>query len=273
MNWQPVGRIASVHRYPVKSMAGEALESATLEAGGIVGDRRCALVDVATGRVASAKNPRLYAPLLDCAARTRLDGAIEIVLPDARTIGAPDAGSALSALLGRSVAVAFARPDGIKIERIDPEAAADTDEPVAAVLPLGIALPDRGFADFAPLHCLTTGSLAMVAAGGGTARYRPNLVIDSGNGGGFVENAWVGRRLRIGAVEVEVILPTPRCAVPTLAAPGIAAAPGIPGVLRRLNRLDVPGFGRLACLGVYARIVTAGSFEVGDTVQIDATPA
>ena len=42
-------------------------------------------------------------------------------------------------------------------------------------------------------------------------RYRPNLVIETEAGMVFPENAWVGRRIRIGdTVSLEVIAPTPR---------------------------------------------------------------
>ena len=42
-----LGTIAAIHRYPVKSLAGEALESVTIEDGGIPGDRAAALFVVA----------------------------------------------------------------------------------------------------------------------------------------------------------------------------------------------------------------------------------
>ena len=56
--------IAAIHRYPVKSMQGEALQRATLDERGVVGDRAYALLDVETGIVASAKVPKRWDQLL-----------------------------------------------------------------------------------------------------------------------------------------------------------------------------------------------------------------
>lgn len=43
-----VATVQSIHRYPVKSMAGEVLESSEIGAGGLVGDRTHALRDIET---------------------------------------------------------------------------------------------------------------------------------------------------------------------------------------------------------------------------------
>ena len=44
-------------------MLGEEVSAAEMTARGLVGDRAYALVDVSTGKVASAKNPRKWAKL------------------------------------------------------------------------------------------------------------------------------------------------------------------------------------------------------------------
>src|SRR5207245_10517006 len=62
------GTVASLHRYPVKSMMGEELEVADITERGIVGDRGYALVDNETGRTVSAKNPRKWARMFECRA-------------------------------------------------------------------------------------------------------------------------------------------------------------------------------------------------------------
>jgi uncharacterized protein YcbX len=51
------GVIASIYRYPVKSMMGEELNATEVTAKGVRGDRAYALADAETGKVASAKNP------------------------------------------------------------------------------------------------------------------------------------------------------------------------------------------------------------------------
>jgi uncharacterized protein YcbX len=57
------GRVASLWRYPVKSMQGEELNATGISRRGLVGDRAYALVDQNDGKVASAKNPRKWATL------------------------------------------------------------------------------------------------------------------------------------------------------------------------------------------------------------------
>ncbi len=65
---EPVGAVATLSRFPVKSMQGERLTAAELTERGIVGDRAYALVETETGKVMSAKNPRLGPQLLGCRA-------------------------------------------------------------------------------------------------------------------------------------------------------------------------------------------------------------
>src|SRR2546430_17379030 len=65
---EPVGTIGALWRFPVKSMLGEQLDAGDLGEGGMVGDRAFALRDRETGKVASAKHPKLWPNLLGCRA-------------------------------------------------------------------------------------------------------------------------------------------------------------------------------------------------------------
>lgn len=58
-----IGKVTSLWRYPVKSMMGEQLMDAYFTSRGMLGDRAYALIDRATGKVASAKNPRKWPTL------------------------------------------------------------------------------------------------------------------------------------------------------------------------------------------------------------------
>src|SRR5207247_7584448 len=102
----PVGTVAALSRFPVKSMQGEQLAAAELTGSGLVGDRAYALVETDTGKVTSAKNPRLGTQLLGCsAAFVEAPGLgdepppVRITLPDgtAVTSDARDADAVLSA--------------------------------------------------------------------------------------------------------------------------------------------------------------------------------
>jgi uncharacterized protein YcbX len=185
----------------------------------------------------------------------------------------------LGELLGAPVVLTATVPPGATLGRARPDevlAAGVTAAVTVDETPLGDGTPPASFVDFAPVHLVTTATLGRIAAAtpSGTAdavRYRPNLVVRTGTGAGFVENHWVGRDVRIGAALVlRVLVPTPRCAVPTLAH---GSLPGDPDALRvpaRSNRrVPVPQLGPLPCVGVYARVVRAGTVHLGDRVTVD----
>src|ERR1700691_2401415 len=62
-NQQAVGSVLSVWRYPVKAMLGEEVNSTLVTDRGLLGDRAYALIDRATGKVGSSKNPRRWPTL------------------------------------------------------------------------------------------------------------------------------------------------------------------------------------------------------------------
>jgi uncharacterized protein YcbX len=287
IHMHPVGTIAAIRRYPVKSMLGEALQRTLVHTTGLWGDRVCALIDRETGRVATAKRPHRWRAMLTLRAHCheRVDGVdVRIVLPDGREL---DAGSAetsriLSELLGREVVAQLSRPGGLELERSNPDevAARGVDAIVeAAVIPLGGAAPDGGFFDYAPVHFIATSSLARVAAASPSGlaepvRFRPNFVIDTPRHEPFVENGWVGGTLEVGPeVLLEVLLPTPRCAVPTLAHGNSPADAQLTRRIGTLNQVEVLDMGPLACLGAYARVLRAGAVSVGDPVSWHPAPA
>lgn len=114
-----VGRVATLCRYPVKSMLGEQCTSIDLTGLGVAGDRRYAYVDNETGRVATAKNPRLWRRLLQCSALTTDDG-VGVRLPDGTTVPVADSAGPISELVGRGVRLADERAAGAVVERSDP---------------------------------------------------------------------------------------------------------------------------------------------------------
>ena len=99
-----IGHIAEIHRYPVKSMQGERLEQVRLGPNGLDGDRRFAVIDTETGRVASAKKPRKWAGLLELRAELR-DGVLVVTAPDGTEYRSDrdDLSATLSGLLGHAV--------------------------------------------------------------------------------------------------------------------------------------------------------------------------
>lgn len=275
-----------VWRYPVKSMQGERLDAAVLDEAGVAGDRGWAVRDLATGNVASAKDSRRFGALLTCAATAGANGGaptVTVAGGRARTAGDPELDAELGAVLGRSVELADADRCGRRIDRTDPagDAAefdgADLSERVTFDIGGGVAGAPR-LVDFAAVHLVTRATLAHLADvvgddGAAVARFRPNLVVDV-DVEPFGETAWVGRTLTIGDAALRVVLPTPRCVVPTLASPGHAASPATLRALAAGNRVDVPGFGPKPCFGVYAAVARAATISRGERVALldDAPP-
>lgn len=275
-----VGTVREVWRYPVKSMRGERLEAAQLGERGIAGDRVYALRDAVTGKFASAKRPRLWGALLQCVARTdATTGAVSITLPDGRqvTAGQDDVNAAFATLTGRAVALVDEAPERPEIERYwpDVEGLALRDMVTSNVIALGA--PAGGFFDFAPLHLLTTSSLATLAALYPSGhvdrrRFRPNFFIEAPDDArGFMENDWVGRTILVGReVRLRITNPVPRCVVPTLPQDDLREDIGILRAIAEHNRPVIPARddARLPALGVYASVEREGVVAPGDVVRV-----
>src|SRR5438128_8279229 len=111
------GSVVGLWRYPVKSMMGEELNAAEVTERGLVGDRRFAVVDADTGKVAGAKNPRKWGNFFDFRAAYLAPPqagselpAVRLTLPDGTvtTSDEPDLAQVLSQALGREVGFAQA---------------------------------------------------------------------------------------------------------------------------------------------------------------------
>ena len=63
-----LGTVAVLRRYPVKSMLGEDVDASEVTFTGLAGDRRLAVLSRTTGKIASAKFPRLWRDLLTLSA-------------------------------------------------------------------------------------------------------------------------------------------------------------------------------------------------------------
>ena len=277
-----LGTVAALRRYPVKSMLGEDVDAGDVTFTGLAGDRRLAVISRSTGKIASAKLPRLWRDLLTVSAAaddTTGDGAVRITLPEGRTIWSSDADvdAVLSDLLDEPVALTSTLPPGAVLDRAVPEAVlrdgVDAQVP-AELMELGGGGPPGTFVDFAPLHLLTTSTLDRIAElspyrRADLERYRPNIVIRTVTPG-FAENDWVGQKLLIGdEIILRVIVRTPRCAVPTLAHGTLPRNPDALRVLARHNRVEpLDSLDPEPCAGVYAEVLRPGRISTGDAVRL-----
>jgi uncharacterized protein YcbX len=297
------GRVAvtAIYRYPVKSMLGESLTRCRMDGNGVLGDRAYALIDVATGTVASAKAPRRWAGLLGFSARFVAEPRrgeppppVEITFPDGSVLDSehPGVDEALSVALGREVRLTCTLPaDGHfeelwpEIEGLAPQSFIDgtrsrQEDSGEAISRIGLAMfaPGSAFFDLSVLHVLTEAALERLRelAPGATfdpLRYRPNLVL-GGDGAGFVENGWPGRELAFdGGPRIAVTIPTMRCVMTTLAQGDLPRDADTLRAIATHNRVEIPRLGTWACAGVYADVAAGGEVHVGDAYRVEPGPA
>ncbi|PPK97735.1 hypothetical protein CLV92_103270 [Kineococcus xinjiangensis] len=228
------GHVGALARYPVKSLLGESLPRARFGTR-LEGDR-CWAVYTEDGRLGSGKNSRRFRAvdgLLHLRARLAPQGPL-VRLPDGRELpaGEPGTDAELSALLGAPLAL---RPE--------------TTQP---------------HHDDSPVHVVTTAALRRLAGLLGEpvdpARFRANVVVDTGDAEGFVEDRWLGRELHLGAeVVLRLTEPMPRCVMVTAAQ---EALPRAPQVLKTLGAVHDVEF------GLQAEVVRGGSVALGDPVLL-----
>jgi uncharacterized protein YcbX len=140
--------------------------------------------------------------------------------------------------------------------------------PDLSILPpeiLQFTSPRGTFFDAFPIHLLTTASLELMtrlnpAATWDMRRFRPNFLIETrADIKGLVEAEWNGRKLRVGGVELQCEIPTPRCGMTIQAQAGLEKDPS---VLRTIVKDADQN------LGIYASVTTTGEIRVGDLVEL-----
>jgi hypothetical protein len=232
------GSVLSLHRWPVKSLGGEPVETFRVDGRGVAGDRTHALWDEHRGaprQLTVRQRPRMLAwHATYGGADVHPDDPPLPVLtaPDGRTFRWDD--PALPEVVGT-----------------------DLDRPVAL---------RRDLAGQQDLHdsvlVTTQATLEAVSAALGQAldlrRFRTNvhLVLDAP---AYAENEWEGRTLLVGEAELELLHPCVRCVIPTR-----DPDTGIkhPEVLRWLSRE------RSGWFGINARPRGAARVRVGDPVVL-----
>ncbi|MCW3015874.1 MAG: hypothetical protein JWO02_2966 [Solirubrobacterales bacterium] len=191
------GVVTQLHRWPVKSFAGEPIDTCLVDERGVAGDRTHALYDTfkdAPRRLTVRQVPRMLAW------RASYDGAdAEPEAPPVATITAPD---------GRTF-----RWDDPSLEAA---LAADLERPVARRRDLA------GQQDLERSVLITTqATLQAVAAELGydeldLRRMRTNVHVDFGDTvPAFAEEAWEGRSITVGDAEFVLLHPCVRCVIPT----------------------------------------------------------
>jgi uncharacterized protein YcbX len=236
---QSVGVIHQLSRYPVKSMQGEALSSATLSLQGFAEDRRYAFVQAASRSSFPWFTARELPELL-------------YYRPSVEKAGTPEV----------AVTVATAHRQNWPIESDDLRKALEA----RSGRPLFLLRDYRGLFDVAPVSLISRQTVARIAEESGTEenswRFRPNLLVDLNDAGPFDELRWVGKTLRIGSsARIAITEVDQRCVMITL---DPATGASSPEVLKCL----VQNHGQSA--GIYATVLTPGEVRAGDPILLEA---
>jgi len=235
-NGRPVGRVVGLWRYPVKSMAAEALAAAEVSWHGFSGDRRWAFV--------RGGRPESGFPWLTLRERADMSHYRPSFVDPAR----PDK--------SRTVVQS---PSGAAFDVTDPALAAELHPDGARVI-----RQDRGVFDTFPLSLITTRTISRLGEAVGTpldvGRFRPNILVEAADGDPFVEDDWVGCVLRIGGMRMRVDKRDGRCVVITIDPVTMQRDPEI---LRTVARE------RQGCLGVYGTTVEPGRVAIDDPVLVE----
>ncbi len=280
-----IGTIASMWRYPVKSMIGEELPKAQVKDHGILGDRSYAILDLSDGKVGTAKNPRKWPTLFNCKAtfgeaidRNEKMLPVHITLPDGTKVISEqaDLDRVLSKALNRAVmlvATEQGRVKGVQSSLPTSWAASseeywpDIDGRDHRDVVTDFTLPIGTFFDAAMVHLLTTTTLRQLHKSYPDGyfdiqRFRPNIVVDvEVETKSFPENSWIGQTLAIGKeVRLNITGPCSRCVMTTLAQRDLPKDPGILRTALQHNHGNV---------GVYATVMQGGTICPNDRVRLE----
>ena len=272
--------VATIYRYPVKSMMGETLSEADIGEAGIPGDRSWAVRDEKRGGIRGGKKiPQLMtlaaqsgtaAPLI-----TAADG-------DSASASSERINDWLSGKLNHPVTLWPLLPaDQLDHYRRGAPDTEDFEQELRAVFG---RLPDEPLPDLAgfeellefesppgtyfdafPISIISQQSLNTMDQLEGESRFdvrrfRPNLLVDvPGSDHPFPEQAWVGKTLAIGSVTLKIDTTCPRCAMTTH---GFDDLPQDPQIMRKMVANSEGN------LGIYASVVKVGKVATGDPVSV-----
>ncbi len=206
-------------------MAGERLEACAITEHGLEGDRGWAVIDLTEPRAGKFFNIKQNAALMTYRARL-VEGNLEVMAPGGEQIALDEA---VKTVLEET-------PRHVMVRRE----------------------PGANFDD-APVHIVNLATVEQVALEAGMdldpRRFRANLYVDGLEA--EEEAGWLGRRIKAGEAELEVIARCVRCAVVTRDPDTTVASPELLELLVRRHE---------KCLGVYCQVIRPGRVQLGDAV-------
>jgi uncharacterized protein YcbX len=154
-------------------------------------------------------------------------------------------------------------PSGQMLAIEDPDLLHQLSDLAGGAHSLALLRSERAMTDCRPISLFSLQTARQLGEEVGSVldkrRFRANVYLDLGAMGGFSENAFVGRKVRIGSkVVVAVLERDPRCQMITLDPD--TGAPN-PEILRKVAR------GHDGTAGVYGAVLAAGLIRTGDLVE------
>jgi len=241
-----IGHVEAIYGYPVKSMAGELLESASLGWSGFDGDRRLAFRRLDNRSAFPWLSATRVPELLQFSPCRREEDGQEEIPTYVRT------------------------PDGQVLEVFGEELAARVESRYGA--PVQMMQLKHGIFDEASISVIATATVSEICGLAGqrpdVRRFRPNIVVRALHPSPFLEDRWVGGVLTFGeednAPAVAVTMRDIRCGMVNLDPDSAASAPEMLKTIVRENQTTA---------GVYATVTRMGRIIVGQRILLDKNSA
>jgi uncharacterized protein YcbX len=258
-----IGTIESLWRYPVKSMAGEAMTEMFMGFSGVYGDRCFAFKNSSAGKGFPYLSASGQQQMLRC--RPQFRHAERAAKP-------PNLTEAMS--ISPGVTPANAEPDDLMVDVATPSGAvlAVDDPALTEILGEGLhgenhltlVRSDRALTDCRPVSLISLQTVRQVERELGIPldkrRFRANIYLDLASNRGFAEDELVGRRLRIGSSAVVMVLERdPRCKIISL---DPDTGEHNPEVLRKVAQAH----GNFA--GVFCAVLVEGILAKTDSIEL-----
>jgi len=258
-----IGKVESLWRYPVKSMRGEEMDELFAGYAGVYADRLFAFESSAnpkgfpffTGRDqrqmiryrARFRNPEKAARPVNWSEAQNLSPNLNPISAD------------VSELM-----VEVETPNGKTFAIDDPALIDNLRAGLDGRHELTLLRSDKAITDCRPLSIFAVQTARKLGEETGVAvdkrRFRANVYVDLTSSGGFAENEFVGRSLRIGSkVTVAVLQRDARCMMITL---DPDTAEKTPAILKAVAQAHE------GTAGVYGAVLAEGMIRKGDAVEL-----
>lgn len=258
-----IGTVESLWRYPVKSMRGEELDELFASYAGVYGDRLFAFESSAARKGFPFFTGREQRQMIRYRPRFRYPkkAARPVNLEEAEKL--PPGANPISASAA-DLMIDVETPDGRSFAIDDSELIDHLRANTDGKHELTLLRSDKAITDCRPLSIFAVQSASKLGEETGVAvdkrRFRANVYLDLHSSGGFAENEFVGKSLRIGGkVVIAAIERDPRCMMITL---DPDTAEKTPEILKAVAQAHD------GMAGLYGAVLAEGMIRKGDSVEL-----